>query len=266
MRNAAYSFAFALVLIPGITNCAQGQNTPAQSALAQKLKEAIPTTKFSGDKSTVVTPGAVVALQKDNLLMYTVTVGVPPRSTYEKGKLKQTFSDSMVVDMADGLGRPGGAASIPRKTLVTGEKFWVSDIAIDKTDIIIRVVTDPYDDGRYFADLKFPIAKGSTPSPEDALKSIGEVLTVQPAEEQAQAPVQPPPPPPAVAPPPLVPPPPPTDATPVAPPSVSLGQTMNQVTAILGQPKSVAHVGTKTKFIYPDVTVIFTGSKVTDVQ
>ena len=56
-------------------------------------------------------------------------------------------------------------------------------------------------------------------------------------------------------------------ATPAAPPAeISLGQTIDQVTAILGQPKSVVDLGAKKIYVYKDMKVVFNGGKVTDVQ
>ena len=90
----------------------------------------------------------------------------------------------MKVDMADGLGRAGGSSSIPQKTLAAGEKVWISGFGLEKDGILVQVITDPYDDGRYFGILKFPISKGAVLSPEDAVRAIPEVLDAQPAQEQ----------------------------------------------------------------------------------
>ena len=56
-------------------------------------------------------------------------------------------------------------------------------------------------------------------------------------------------------------------AAPAGPPKeVALGQTIDQVTAILGQPKTVMDLGPKKVYVYPDMKIIFNGGKVTDVQ
>ena len=56
-------------------------------------------------------------------------------------------------------------------------------------------------------------------------------------------------------------------ATAAAPPAeISLGQSIDQVTAILGQPKSVVDLGAKKIYVYKDMKVVFNGGKVTDVQ
>ena len=66
----------------------------------------------------------------------------------------------------------------------------------------------------------------------------------QPTPEQAPAPIAPP-----------------------APPkTVSLGQTRDEVTAILGQPQKVVKLSTKEMLYYPDMKVILVEQKVVDVQ
>jgi hypothetical protein len=54
---------------------------------------------------------------------------------------------------------------------------------------------------------------------------------------------------------------------PLAPPkTVVLGQTKDQVVAILGQPQKVASVGAKEIDYYTDMKVVFVDGKVMDVQ
>lgn len=276
LRKAVVFFAFLAVV--GANSGLNAQGDP-KAALIQNLKQTFQPTRFSANRSDVVTAGSAVVLHKDNLLLYTVAVPNPPRSTYKNEKLSVGFGDAMAVDMADGLAYPGGATAIPRKTLGDGEKFWVSDIGIAANCIIFRLVTEPYDDGRYYADLKFPIGKGTIPSADDAQKMVSEVLTLDQSDaQQAQGAVQLPPSsagasqgtePPL---PPLVPPPPPTDAppptpvAPVAPKTISLGQTKDQVIANFGQPQKVVHLGPKEIDFYADLKVTLVNGKVTDVQ
>jgi hypothetical protein len=66
--------------------------------------------------------------------------------------------------------------------------------------------------------------------------------------EPAMAPIPPPPPPPA------------------APKTIALGQTKDQVAAILGQPDKIANLGSKEIDYYSDMKVIFANGKVTDIQ
>ncbi len=51
-----------------------------------------------------------------------------------------------------------------------------------------------------------------------------------------------------------------------APAEIGIGQTIEQVTAILGKPKSIVDLGAKKIYVYSDMKIIFNGGKVTDVQ
>lgn len=51
-----------------------------------------------------------------------------------------------------------------------------------------------------------------------------------------------------------------------APSTVSMGQTIEQVEAIMGKPKDIAKTPTKTIYVYPGLKVIFVNGKVSDVQ
>ena len=57
-----------------------------------------------------------------------------------------------------------------------------------------------------------------------------------------------------------------TAASTAPPAEISLGQTIDQVTAILGTPKTVVDLGNKKTYVYKDMKVVFIGGKVTDVQ
>lgn len=51
-----------------------------------------------------------------------------------------------------------------------------------------------------------------------------------------------------------------------APKSITLGQSIDEVTASLGQPKSVVNLGSKKIYVYSDLKVTFQDGKVSDVQ
>lgn len=65
---------------------------------------------------------------------------------------------------------------------------------------------------------------------------------------------------------PVAPPPPPDGAPSGTTKTVALGQSKDQVMAILGQPQKVASVGQKEIDFYPDMKVIFVNGAVTDIQ
>ena len=60
---------------------------------------------------------------------------------------------------------------------------------------------------------------------------------------------------------------PPAIPAPAAPPvSISLGQSIQQVTGALGQPKSIVDLGAKKIYVYNDMKITFNDGKVADVQ
>ena len=50
------------------------------------------------------------------------------------------------------------------------------------------------------------------------------------------------------------------------PANISVGQTIDQVTAALGNPKSIVNLGAKKIYVYPDMKITFKDGKVADVQ
>jgi hypothetical protein len=60
--------------------------------------------------------------------------------------------------------------------------------------------------------------------------------------------------------------PPPTPVADAPPPTVALGQTMDQVTTGFGQPLKLARIGVKVIFYYKDMKVTFTNGKVSNVE
>ena len=56
-------------------------------------------------------------------------------------------------------------------------------------------------------------------------------------------------------------------AAPAGPPkTIALGQSIDDVTGTLGQPKSVVDLGAKKIYVYPDLKVTFKDGKVSDVE
>lgn len=55
-------------------------------------------------------------------------------------------------------------------------------------------------------------------------------------------------------------------AAPAETKTIALGQTIDEVTAILGPPKSIVELGPKKIYVYPDMKITFNSGKVTDVQ
>jgi hypothetical protein len=247
--------------------------------IQQKLVTQIRLTKAAADRSDIVTAGDVVVLQKDGLMMCSSASSYAFSSTYSNGVLAANYKNRM-KDAAKSIGfghipvfGSGTSATdavnngCASRKFVAGEKFWVTGIAVQKDGILISTLSDPYNDVRYYGEIKFPFAKGSVPPADDFVKTVSEVITVQQPNDSgsqgdqpapAAAPIPPPAPMPEIAPPP-----PPAETQ---PPTIELGQTIDQVTAGFGQPLRIAKLGVKTIYYYKDMKVTFTNGKVSDVQ
>jgi hypothetical protein len=188
---------------------------------------------------------------------------------------------------------PAPAPCTSRKFLA-GEKFWVTGITAQPDGVLVSLYSDPYSDVRYYGEIKFFFPADAAPAPEpaahrrkggapamvrvappvdDFLKTVAELITVVPPDDQSNqsapadtaaatevAPAQ-------LAPPAqltdIAPPPPPPD---VPPPTIALGQTKDQVVASFGQPVKAVKLGLKDIFFYKEMKVTFTSGKVSNVD
>jgi hypothetical protein len=265
-------------IFPSIAAQAQGSGS-----LQSQLEAKYALTKPTDDKSDIVTAGAVLVLEKDKLIMYPVSTPAAPQNTYRDGKLSQgAFGvHQKVQSFGSFIGHPPPqTAQVQSRQFVTGEKFWVTRIDVAADGVTFTLFSDPYSDVRYYSTLKFFYPHGATPTNEQVMSLVGEVLKVdsddsaksgdsgnqqqaaggdahqqqaaaggdanqQPAPAQAPA----------------------APAAPAAPPAtVEIGQTPDQVTAILGQPEKIINLGTKQIYVYKDLKVTFVKGKVTDAQ
>src|SRR6202453_3777498 len=240
----------------------------AAQGLQQQLESTYAITKPTDDKSDIVTAGSVVILQKDKIIMYSTSNQVMPQNTYKAGKLSEgAFGvHDNVQKFGSFIGHPPPqAAQTQSRQFVTGEKFWVTGIAVQGDGVVFTLFSDPYQDVRYQCTLKFPYTKGTTPSTDEVLATVAEVFKVQPddsaksddkgnqqqggdaqpAAEQAA----------------------PAEQAPAAPPdTAAIGQSTDEVVAILGQPDKILNLGAKQIYVYKDLKVTFVKGKVTDAQ
>jgi hypothetical protein len=231
-----------------------------RSAIQQRIESEYPLTQASGDKSDIVTAGAVIVLKKNSLVFH-LDGALSNANTYKGGKLSAGFFGGLCK----------GAQDANCRTFVKGEKFWLLEVDVKDDALLLQFLSDPLPDNRFSGSLKFPIAKGSQPTPDEMAALVTEVIGVDgsapPAPvqpEAAAAPAAPAAPQQPLAP--IPPPPPPPDQSAAPPPTVSLGQTKDQVVAALGQPVRVASVGTKQILYYKGLKVTLVNGKVTDVQ
>jgi len=264
-------------LLAGLAVGACGQNgDPA--AIQQKLNAQFQITTVTADRSEIVTAGSVVVLHKDGMMMYGITSPLAPSNSFKNGKIGQGWG-GFGKDMAISLLTPGGgtAASYPQRKAVAEEKYWITGVQVQKDGILVQLYSDPFDDVRYYGNLKivFPNKK-AIPAMDAALQEVAEVLTVAPVENPAAqatpnqavpAPVADASAPPVPAVPryqEIAPPPPP----PAPAPTVSVGEPKARVAADLGEPQRKAVVGTREIFYYsdPKMKVTFIGGRVSNVE
>jgi hypothetical protein len=121
------------------------------------------------------------------------------------------------------------------------------------------------------APMRTSFAASAPPPDRDASAQINQqVQQADRAEQDALGPSPAPNPRATGAAEPLRPPPPPARPPPAvttgAPPTLTLDMTVEQVTALMGVPKSIANLGTKSIYVYPDIKITFTNGKVSDIQ
>jgi len=261
-----------LVFVSGIG--AQAQVGDPATLIKEKLASEIKLTKVTSAHDDIVTAGDVVVLHKDGLVMCSSASNYPALNDYKDGNLKPN-PKNRVTDAGKGTAETvfgklnpfqHGSGKITdavnngctERKFVSGEKFWVTDIGIEKNGILVSTFSDPYDNVRYFGQILFLLPKkGPVPPVDEFLKTVAEVMTVQPADDsgkggetgqatQAQAqtqapsvpptapmqPITPPPAPESDPMPTIPPPPPPADQPPPPPKTITDGQTIDQVGAI----------------------------------
>jgi len=246
----------------------------AQSAppWLDQLKAQYKLAKFSADMNgvAVVQQGTVLAIQKPGIL------GVPfanlaiCSARYQAGELHAPTGIC-----------PALAKAISRFFQV-GEQVYPFkiDVNVKKEQISIVLVacdscnnTDPPTYFKSQVNFEFPKGYLEGATLVQVQNEVGQVFAspasnadAAPAQASPAAPPITPPPPASVndAPPaPIAPPPPPADQPPA---TVEVGQTTDQVIAMLGQPQRVAKVGAKAIYFYKDLKITFTDGKVSDVQ
>jgi hypothetical protein len=243
-------------------------------ALEKKLASEYALTQPTADNFDIVTAGAVLVLNKGEIIMSPVSQRNIFQSTYKEGKINQSAlaKSTRALDRFNHANGSAPQAPPATRTFVQGEKMWVTKIECKDDGVVFYLFTDAYSDVRYKAALKFAFSsKGSIPLADEMDRLVAEVFRIQDdgngrGQQQTQAPAAAPAPAQAALPPIPPPPPPPAEEPQVAPKTLSLGQTTDQVVANFGQPDKIVKLGAKEIYVYKDFKVTFVSGKVTDVQ
>jgi len=167
----------AVAVLAGSGSSVWGQRG---DSLQQKLESQFALTKVTAGGGDIAAAGAVLVLKQRGVWMYSTASPLPPLNTYKNGKISKSMMRDMAITML--LKGNTGFLDLPKRMFAAGEKCWVIALGIEKDGIVFRLYSDPYDGVRYYSELKFPFDKRSVPAPDQALATIAEVLSVQPAD------------------------------------------------------------------------------------
>jgi hypothetical protein len=178
---------------------------------------------------TVENPGVVLVIQKAGMLGAGFAGGVTRQSAVRDGTLTRTYQQ----------------ANDGQYLFKVGDRVYVENVNVHDDAITFRLWTvDPVErvvrgtttSERYVVQLKFEFDKATLPNSD--LSALQDVITAfLMTEEQA-----------------------------TAPKTIALGQTPEEVEAILGKPTTVIDLGERKTYVYPTMRVIFVDGKVADVQ
>jgi hypothetical protein len=262
-----------LGLIPvAIANAQNGGADSLESQLAAKYKVA----KVGQDSTgiSVTDPGTVLVIKKGGILSVASTNMVVIPSYVKDGQVHSANGNAMqgVSKLLKwkNVSDPTGSTTAETKFLTIGEKVYVSKIDINRKDSKVSMAIIECDSCNSVQDASQRKAQVVFQFPKDYLAGadggqisdvISQVLEIQPEEaaqqdqpqdaqqgqQQAQQPQQP-------------------ESPAQPPPTIQLGQTIDDVTNLLGTPTKVVNLGVKQIYIYKDLKVVFLRGRVADVQ
>jgi hypothetical protein len=230
------SFKIGWLLLAFFTLLVIGTLSAADRGLEEALKSKYAITKTGMDRARITEPGTVLVIQKDG-----ISADLATDMTFLNNKVRDGQ-----VSQAGGF----GAFMQDKKTnrvLKTGEKVYLFKIEVKDDQVRYFIITcDTYDvnlhgstkQTRYKALLSFEFGKEflSSASVDDVKKAVDAVIIPEP-ELKA-----------------------------VSTKSVEMGQTPEQVEAILGRPEKIVNLGPKKIYVYKDMKIVFADGKVADVQ
>jgi hypothetical protein len=257
----AYRIVVCLLIAMGCCSVVSAQLAPTAS-LSDEITAQYKLTRLGADSSgvAVTDPGTVLMVQKGGILAFPQTdLGVLP-TKYENGAIHSP-------NVMAGLFKQ----NVPTRFLTAGERVYVTklDINVKSEKISFSIVECDSCNGVttpafYKAAVSFQFAKGylETANPTDVEATISQVLNIdsdpsqgggdaqggqgQGGQQQAAAA--------------------PAQEQPAPQVNITVGQTLEQVKAQLGDPQKTVNLGTKQILIYKDLKITFIKGKVTDVE
>lgn len=232
-RRLVSVVAFLLAVFAATVTMAQSGNW--KKALEQALEESVyqKSKVASLEINNVTEPGTVLVVQKE---------GIVADRSHAFGTFVTKVKDGQPV-------APGGAGGFfsrsSSRVLNKGNRVYLYDVAIRDDAILLSLLTcEMYDiqqngkteHTRLKSSVRFEFEKADLAAANPAeLKKVFDDLLLPESEASA-------------------------------PKTVALGQTTEEVEAILGKPEKVVNLGEKTIYIYKDLRIVFINGKVADVQ
>ena len=221
------------VLVLGMITTASGGD---RSALEDALKSKYEFTKTGIDRVRITQPGTVLVIQKE---------GISGDLSSDMSFLNNKVRDGQVAQ-AGGFGAMMQGKKTSRD-LKVGDKVYLFKIEAKDDQVRYFIITcDTYDvnvhgstrQTRFKALLSFELGKDFLETANaDSVKKVVDTVIAPEAEVKA-----------------------------ANTKSVELGQTPEQVEAILGRPDKTVNLGTKKFYVYKDMKIVFVDDKVADVQ
>ena len=181
------------------------------------------------DDRIVTEEGVVLVIQKPGILAGGGSYGFIRRATIENGTLTRI---NRRADEGQYLFKPGDRVYV-QSVHVDDDSF---ALRIMNADPIERVTRGNTEADQYVAHVEFKYAKNVLPTANlaDLQKAVGEFLATADQATESK--------------------------------TIKLGQTTAEIESILGKPANVIDLGPKKTFVYPNMKVVFTDGKVSDVQ
>jgi hypothetical protein len=237
LKNRALLFVVCFVSLGTVS--VQAQSTSPEIAFVQSHITpgySLTETGF-GSANRITKPGAVYVIRVDGILARAISDSITPTNTVKDGTL---------LPPARGFRGAFGSAGDTQQ-VKPGQRFYLHEIKVDadavtftflSLDTISTVVNGRSGQSRLRFYLKFALPKTTVPdlTPESMHKYTDPIFIPE-SEAAATATV-----------------------------TVQLGQTLEEVKKIMGEPQKVMDLGAKQILIYKDVKVTLVDGKVTDAQ
>ena len=147
-----------------------------------RLELRYPLAKTTPDGANIVATGAVLVLQKDNLVMNKVYLqgtqrSSPVQNVYENGQITQVGLLGALSKINSFLSALGNTEA-QSQALGRGGRFWVTAIQAKSDSALFRLLSDPINNMRYHAILTIPYGDATTA--DEAVRKVVDVLMTDP--------------------------------------------------------------------------------------